>query len=134
MHPECLIKGRPVHWCAHHYAVWSQEHQCCGCQLASRLIHLVPIVILLILAHIHCDSCLDYVNHLVANRMIYHDHVYVLLVSQHRHVASSIHRGDCRERQVEEAVKTKLNAEYTLTINTCVPILENKIPNKFAKV
>ena len=31
--------------------------------------------------------------------------------------------------QVEEAVKTKQNSEYTLTVNPCVPILKNKIPN-----
>ena len=34
------------------------------------------------------------------------------------------------EDQVEEAVKTKQNTEYTLTINICVPILKNKIPVK----
>ena len=36
--------------------------------------------------------------------------------------------------QVEEAVETKQTAEYTLTINTCVPTLKNKIHNKFDKV
>jgi hypothetical protein len=36
--------------------------------------------------------------------------------------------------QVEEAAKTKQNAEYTLTFTTCDPILKNKTPNKFAKV
>jgi hypothetical protein len=32
------------------------------------------------------------------------------------------------------AIKTKQNAEYTLTATTCVPILKTKTPNKFAKV
>ena len=32
------------------------------------------------------------------------------------------------EKQVEEDADTKQNAEYTLTINICVPILKNKIP------
>ena len=36
--------------------------------------------------------------------------------------------------QVEEAIKTKQNAEYMLTATTCVPILKNKTPNKFTKV
>jgi hypothetical protein len=36
--------------------------------------------------------------------------------------------------QVEEAAKTKQNAEYTLTATTCVPILKAKTHNKFAKV
>ena len=36
--------------------------------------------------------------------------------------------------QVEEAVKTKQNAEYKLTTNIWANILKNKIPNKFAKV
>ena len=35
--------------------------------------------------------------------------------------------------QVEEAVKTKQNAEDKLTINTWAHILKNKIPNKFAR-
>jgi hypothetical protein len=39
-----------------------------------------------------------------------------------------------KKGQVEEADETKQNAEYTLTTNICVPILKNKIPNKFAKV
>ena len=30
--------------------------------------------------------------------------------------------------------RLKQNAEYAPTINTCVPILKYKIPNKFAKV
>ena len=38
----------------------------------------------------HHAGCLYHVNHLVFNRMVYHDHVYVLLVSQQRHVAPSI--------------------------------------------
>ena len=33
-----------------------------------------------------------------------------------------------RRTRVEEAIKTKQNAENTLTINICVPILKNKIP------
>ena len=33
--------------------------------------------------------------------------------------------------QVEEAIKTKQNAEYTLTAITCVPILKYKTPNKY---
>jgi hypothetical protein len=36
--------------------------------------------------------------------------------------------------QVEEAIKTKQNAEYALTATTCVHILKTKTPNKFAKV
>ena len=37
-------------------------------------------------------------------------------------------------KKVEKAEETKQKAEYAPTINTCVPILKNKIPNKFAKV
>ena len=36
--------------------------------------------------------------------------------------------------QVEEDIKTKQNAEYTLTATTCVHILKTKTTNKFAKV
>ena len=36
-----------------------------------------------------------------------------------------------KNNQGKEADETKLNAEYTLTTNTCV---KNKIPNKFDRV
>ena len=48
-----------------------------------------------------------------------------------RHQAWVEHKVDeeiAKNNQVEEA------AEYTLTINTCVPALKNKIHNKFDKV
>jgi hypothetical protein len=55
-------------------------------------------------------------------------------VKQQAWVEDNVDEEIAKKDQVEEADETKLNSEYTLTTNTCVPILKNKIPNKFDRV
>jgi hypothetical protein len=53
-------------------------------------------------------------------------------VKQKAWVKDKVDEEIAKNDQVEEADETKQNAEYTLTINTCVNII--KIPNVFAKM